>query len=352
LKIDLTVAVTGMNARPDNPGPGVAVARCLKEAPEFAGRIIGLGYDALDPGLYLREYCDAAYMLPYPSAGDEAFITSLKTIHGVEKIDIILPCLDAELPGMVRLTPLFDEMGIRYLLPTPEQLRLRNKDRLPELARHAGIHCPEIKPVSNAGFFYQCQEEGWSYPLVVKGLFYGAHIAHNAEEAAEAFREIAAQWGYPVLVQRLVEGEECNLSAVCDGKGGMLGEVMMKKMAVTDKGKAWSGVSIFDQTLYDASAALIRAINWSGPLEVEVMRDDKGHYQLIEINPRFPAWIYLSVGVGRNLPLLLLQLILGHRMKEPPAARPGVLFIRHAVETIVSQDEFEAVIMKGGQQLD
>lgn len=350
--IDLTVAITGMNARADNPGPGVAVARCLRDAKEFTGRIIGLGYDALDPGLYLREYCDAAYLLPYPSAGDEAFMTSLRAIHEIEKIDIVLPCLDAELPGMVRLTPQFDEMGIRYLLPTPEQLRLRNKDRLPELARHAGIQCPEIKAVTHSGFFHQCQEEGWSYPMVVKGLFYGAHIVHNADQAADAFREIAAQWGYPVLVQRLVEGEEYNLTAVCDGSGQMLGEVMMKKMAVTDKGKAWSGVSIFDQTLYDASAALIRAINWRGPLEVEVMRDNTGHYQLIEINPRFPAWIYLSAGVGRNLPLILLQLILERDIPELPAARPGVLFIRHAVENIVQQSEFEAVIMNGGQQLN
>jgi len=350
--IDITVAITGMNARADNPGPGVAVARCLRDAQEFTGRIIGLGYDALDPGLYLREYCDSAYLLPYPSAGDEAFMTSLRAIHQEEKIDVILPCLDAELPGMVRLTPQLHEMGIRYLLPTPEQLRLRNKDRLPELARHAGIHCPEIKTVTHSGFFYQCQEEGWSYPMVVKGLFYGAHIVHNADQAADAFREIAAQWGYPVLVQRLVEGEEYNLTAVCDGSGNMLGEVMMKKMAVTDKGKAWSGVSIFDQTLYDASAALIKAINWRGPLEVEVMRDNTGHYQLIEINPRFPAWIYLSAGVGRNLPLMLLQLILGQALAELPAVRPGVLFIRHAIENIVQQSEFEAVIMNGGRRLN
>ena len=346
-----TVAITGMNAQPDNPGPGVSVARCLKESPEFSGRIIGLGYDALDPGLYLREYCDAAYMLPYPSAGDEAFIKSLKAIHEVEGIDVIIPCLDAELPGMVRLTPQFDEMGIRYLMPTAGQLQLRNKDRLPELADHAGIQCPEIKSVSQVGFFYNCQEEGWSYPLVVKGLFYGASIVDSADEAADAFREIAAQWGYPVLVQRLVEGEEYNLTAVCDGSGNMLGEVMMKKMAVTDKGKAWAGVSVFDQTLYDASAALISAINWRGPLEVEVMRDTQGRYQLIEINPRFPAWIYLSVGVGRNLPLLLLQLILDQVTGELPDAQPGVLFIRHAVETIVPQAEFESVIMNGGQHL-
>ena len=186
---------------------------------------------------------------------------------------------------------------------------------------------------------------------MVKGLFYGATIVDSADEAADAFREIAAQWGYPVLVQRLVEGEEYNLTAVCDGSGRMLGEVMMKKMAVTDKGKAWAGVSIFDQILYDASAALIKAINWRGPLGVEVMRDHQGRYQLIEINPRYPVWIYLSLGVGRNLPLLLLQLILGQTTGELQEPQPGVLFIRHAIEKIVPQSAFESVIMNGGQHL-
>jgi len=114
-----------------------------------------------------------------------------------------------------------------------------------------------------------------------------------------------------VVVQEMVKGEEYNLSAVGDGEGNLLGPVMMKKMAVTDKGKAWSGISIDDQPLLEASAALAKAIKWRGPLEVEVMRDQQGHYQLIEINPRFPAWIYLSVGVGRNLPLTLLQLAMG-----------------------------------------
>ena len=32
MTVDITVAVTGMNALPDNPGPGLAVARCLREA--------------------------------------------------------------------------------------------------------------------------------------------------------------------------------------------------------------------------------------------------------------------------------------------------------------------------------
>ena len=348
---DITVAISGMNARPDNPGPGLAVARCLRESSDFHGRIIGLGYDGLDPGLYLGEICDAGYILPYPSSGDEALMEALRSIQYKENIDFFIPCLDAELPGIVRLKPLLNDMGICVFLPDQEQLRLRNKDRLKELADHAGIDCPETKSITSMDFFEKCEKKGWPFPFVVKGLFYDAEVVNSVSEASSAFRRIAAVWGFPVLVQKYVKGEEINLSAVGDGEGNILGAVMMKKMAVTSKGKAWAGISISDHVLYDASAALVKAIKWRGPLEVEVMRSRDGVYRLIEINPRFPAWIYLSAGVGRNLPLTLLQLAIGKRIPEFAETRTGILFIRYAEETITTIEEFEAVMMKGGHSL-
>lgn len=343
----LTVAVTGMNAKPDNPGPGLAVSRCLTESADFNGRVIGLSYDPLDPGLYLKSYCDAGYLMPYPSAGDEAFLERLSVIHENEHIDILLPCLDSELPGMIRLKHEIERMGIKTFLPDADQLRLRNKDKLPELAEYAGLDCPDIKAITSAKFFYDCQQQGWSYPLVVKGLFYDAIVVYNAEQGIDAFRKIAAEWGYPVLVQKFVKGQEYNLTAVGDGEGNMLGAVSMKKMALTDKGKAWAGVTIHDETLYQASAQLIERIKWRGPLEVEVLKDGKGRYQLLEINPRFPAWIYLSHGVGRNLPMALLALAQGKTPPEFADIQSGIMFIRYAQEFIVPISEFEEFIVTG-----
>ena len=46
------VAVSGINAV-DNPGPGVAVARSLKEDEELAVQVAGLAYDAMEPGIYM-----------------------------------------------------------------------------------------------------------------------------------------------------------------------------------------------------------------------------------------------------------------------------------------------------------
>ncbi|MCW8933637.1 MAG: ATP-grasp domain-containing protein [Gammaproteobacteria bacterium] len=343
----LTVAITGMNAKPDNPGPGLAVSRCLTESDNFSGRVIGLSYDALDPGLYLKDYCDVGYLLPYPSSGDDAFLERLTEIHEKEHIDVFIPCLDAELPSIIRLNSVINEMGIKTFLPTAEQFRLRNKDKLVELSKLAGIDCPRIEAISNTQFFYECQDDNWTFPLVVKGLFYDAKIVYNPEEAIIAFKSIAAEWGFPVLVQEFVKGGEYNLTAVGDGEGNMIGAVMMKKMAVTDKGKAWAGVTVLDNKLYEASHQLIKALNWRGPLEVEVLKDTKGNYNLLEINPRFPAWIYLSHGVNRNLPMALIKLAMNETPPDYEDLKPGILFIRYAQEVIVPMSKFENLVVNG-----
>lgn len=336
-----------MNARPDNPGPGMAVAHCLREAAGFDGRIVGLGYEALDPGVHLSRYCDAGYLLPYPSSGDETFLDRIRMIQDREQIDALIPCLDAELPGVTRLAGRLQSMGISTFVPSPDQLELRNKDRLEELAGHAGISTPETKAVTDREFFHNSGREGWHYPFVVKGIFYDAEIVKSAEQGIAAFDRISAHWGLPVLVQRFMSGEEVNLTAVGDGHGRLLGAVMMKKMALTDKGKAWAGISIEDDTLYRASTALAAATRWKGPLEVEVMREPDGTYQLIEINPRFPAWVYLTAGSGRNVLEVLLQLMRGETPEDRGFAPAGKIYIRYAEDAVIPLAEYESVVMNG-----
>ncbi len=182
---------------------------------------------------------------------------------------------------------------------------------------------------------------------MVKGLFYDAIIVNNTAQAKSAFRKIASEWGFPVLVQKFVKGQEYNLTALGDGNGNMIGAVMMKKLALTDKGKAWAGVSINDRELFEASERLIGAINWRGPLEVEVIKDNQGKYHLLEINPRFPAWIYLSQGVNRNLPSALMALAQDKPLPEFGEIQSGIMFIRYAHEVIVPIEEFEKYVVSG-----
>ena len=114
------------------------------------------------------------------------------------------------------------------LLPRRQQLRRRDKDRLPALAAAAGVATPPVQCLGDERFFDHCGADGWDYPLVVKGACYDAYVVHSAQEARQRYRQMVANWGYPVLVQKFVHGDEINLTALGDGSGTMIGEVMMR----------------------------------------------------------------------------------------------------------------------------
>ncbi len=344
------VAITGMNNRPDNPGPGYATARCLREHEEFAGDIIGLGYDVLDGGLYHPDICSSSYLLPWPSSGEAALLLRLQQIHQENPFDVLIPCLDSELVAFSRLAPALADSGIHTLLPEPSLVGRRDKDRLPELCQAAAVSTPAIRHLTHPHFFLDCEREGWSYPLVVKGRFYDAVVASNATMATAAFHKLAGEWGLPILAQQYIAGQEFNICALGDGEGNSLGMVMMRKRALTEKGKAWAGTTIEHPLLEAIAQRLIEQLRWPGPMEIEMICDSQGKFHLLEINPRFPAWVYLTHGAGCNLPARLLQYI-SHGRCATEKARSGMTFIRYAEEQIVPMAELEAMTVNGSRIL-
>ena len=76
----LKIGVSGIN-NIDNPGPGIGVARSLKEDSGLDVRILGLAYDAMDPGLYMDWVVDKGFLLPYPSGSGEEILARLFEIR-------------------------------------------------------------------------------------------------------------------------------------------------------------------------------------------------------------------------------------------------------------------------------
>jgi carbamoyl-phosphate synthase large subunit len=346
-KLTETVAVTGMNAT-DNPAPGVAVARALRAEPAFAGQIIGLGYDTLDPGFYAEGLLDGGAILPYPSAGREALRDQLHRVSAEMGIDVLVPTLDSELRAVLALAPELERAGTRTFLPSLDSLERASKAQLPKLADSGRIAIPPSEPILSAEAVGKLGSK-FGYPLVVKGIYYGATIAHNEADATAAFHRFAAQWGLPIIVQKFIPGEEYNVAALGDGKGNMAGAVAMRKTMLTDKGKGWCGVAIDNDHLTALTERVIGELDWRGPLEVEILRDAHSEeYYVIEINPRFPAWIYLSAGAGLNLPFLAVLLALGIPLPDPlPKYRAGTMFVRIAIDQISDLATYEQLSTSG-----
>ena len=343
-KTKMTVAISGINAV-DNPGPGIGIARSLKEDPELDVQVIGLAYDALEPGVYMDWLIDKSYVIPYPSGGGEGFLERLRYIHDECGLNCIIPNLDAELPVYIRYAEELDKLGIRLMVPTMSQFKLRSKDRLPELAKAMKIRVPPTRVVQTDEQFATSLSE-FGMPVIVKGVFYEAYTAHTTNEAYGHYRSLAAKWGFPIIVQQLVKGDELNVVGVGDGNGKSLGAVAMKKMSITSLGKVWSAVSVRNEAMLLAAENFVEVHRWNGPFELECIVSDDELY-LIEINPRFPAWTYFATGTGVNLPSRMLRRLFGLPVGELPSYAAGKMFMRYTYEIVTVLDRFRQVVTQG-----
>lgn len=346
----MKIAVTGLNAT-DNPGPGVPVIRSIKDAKEFNGSIIGLAYDSLDPGLYMEGLVEKSYIIPYPSGGLEPLLERIRHIHEKERLDLIIPTLDSELYGFVKLQTKLNQMGIRLFLPTLEQLNIRAKDNLFKFCEDNQIKVPKNFLVSSLHDLYTLSSK-IKYPAVVKGIFYDAYIVNNFDEAQHSLNKLSAKWGYPIIIQEYLKGNEFNVVGLGDGTGRTVGAVPMRKLYITDKGKGWAGITIDDKTLIDLSKKIIEKTKWRSGLELEYIKSSEtGEYFLLEINPRFPAWVYLAPSAGQNLAYALVKLAYGEPVETFSSFKVGTIFVRSSWDLISDIKTFEQIAAHGEMSL-
>ncbi|HNW99258.1 MAG TPA: ATP-grasp domain-containing protein [Bacteroidales bacterium] len=341
----ITIAVTGLNAT-DNPGPGIPVIRALKESEYFDARIIGLAYELLEPGIYMHNLIDKTYRIPYPSAGTESITERLKYINEKENINVLIPNFDAELFSFIKLEAVLKEMGIQTFLPTAGQFEERSKINLEAFGMKYDLKVPSSKII------YSIKEiknlsSSFDFPVVVKGRYYDAFIAYEPQQVISFFNNISAKWGLPVIIQQYINGSEYNVIALGDGKGNTIGAVPMRKQYITDKGKAWAGIAVNEQELLKMTHDIIRKTKWRGALELELMKTKDNEFHMLEINPRIPAWVYLAVGAGQNIPEALVKLAINDEVKPFTDFKAGKMFIRYSWDMIVDIKEFEKISTQG-----
>jgi len=338
-KKPIVIAVTGLNAI-DSPGPGVAVIRALRDGIKDPIRIIGLAYESLEPGIYMDGICDKTYQISYPAAGAEVLYQSIKFIHDKENIDVIIPNFDAELYNFITIAPRLQSLGIHSFLPSFDMFDARDKLNLYAFGKKHDLLVPKDKAIYSVYELNQIGED-FGYPLVVKGKFYEAVVAYTLEQAQKAFYKISGKWGLPIIVQQFINGTEVNIAALGDGEGNAVSIIPMKKMYITDKGKAWAGITLEDDALLDLAKKFVAATKWRGGFEIEIMKTANDELYIMEINPRFPAWIYLSAGAGQNQPAALVKIALGEKVEPFTTYDVGKLFIRYSWDHIVDVSNFQ-----------
>ena len=344
-RLDVTVAVTGLNAI-DSPGPGIGVIRAIRDDKNLRARIIGLSYESLEPGVYMHDIVDKSYQIPYPKAGRDQLRNRLQNIHSKEKLDVIIPNFDAELHHFIRLTPTLQNWGIHTYLPTLEQLAMVDKMHLHQFGAKHGFLVPKTEFLTDKTDIKTLKHD-FDFPMVIKGNLYEAYVAYNEGQIASYYDRLNAKWGLPVIIQEFIKGTEIDIAGLGDGQGNLIGAIPMRKLYITDKGKGWSGVVLGDQHLIEMTEKFITDSKWKGGFELELMSTEKGKIYIMEINPRFPAWVYTTAAAGQNLPAALVKLAIGLHVAPYENYQVRKMFIRYSWDLITDISEFEQITTSG-----
>jgi carbamoyl-phosphate synthase large subunit len=339
------VAVTGLEGR-DNPYPGVSIARALRAARGDAVGIVGLSYEPTLTGNYRADLFDRVYTTPLPGDPAATLLRRILEIHAECPIDVLIPALDSELALFTSHRDLLGEHGIRLVVPSPQAVKARYKQRLFEWARSHSIPSPRTEVVTKPETFWE--QESWSFPCFLKGPLADAVRVRSLPEAVAVYHRLVGRWGYPVLAQEPVVGTEVDVCAVVDPSGTTAGSICIQKTVLSRAGKG-IGAEVLDcPEALAAAEEVIAALCWEGPLEVEMIREaSSGRFFLLEVNARFPAWIGMCPQAGLNLPDLLLRIALGEPLPEDRQARPGTRFLRGSRTTITDVGRLGELLSTG-----
>jgi carbamoyl-phosphate synthase large subunit len=337
------VLVTGLHAV-DNPSPGVSVARCLRHE---GVRVIGLCYEPTDTGAYVDGLFDRVYRMPRIEADPQAYLQRLHAVAAATGAGALLPTLDPEVAFLAGQERWLEQHGLRALLPTPSAAAQAAKWAIAEPGRTAGFRVPTLRTARTLDEALRAAEF-IGFPVMVKGAFYEAHRAEQADEIPALFRALAGRWGLPVLVQAQAIGAEIVAACLCDRPGRLRRWIAMRKFGMNEQGTTWCGVTFRNDSFFTACERLLEILQWSGPCEVEAKIDESsGMLTLLELNTRFPSWIGIATEVGSNLPFDLIRLLRGEPLDVDPGFRTGLVMVRQHHDRTIPLSRFVDVAVGG-----
>jgi carbamoyl-phosphate synthase large subunit len=164
----LTIAVSGLS-RGESVQPGPAVINSIRRAYP-AIKIVGLSYDPFESGLYSThaDHVDAAYLMPYPTKGPSILLERLDEIGKTCPLDMIVPCLDTEIPNYIELHAELKQRGIKLPLVTQTMFNRRDKQNLAKLGKAAKVRVPRTEIADTLEDLRDCCG-AIGFPVFVKG---------------------------------------------------------------------------------------------------------------------------------------------------------------------------------------
>ena len=333
------VAITGFEGL-DVSGPGLSIARALKSQYADADILLALTSDAVASAGAMGEATDAVANLPsLLESGSEA-VDHILALNKSTPIRALIPGNNDHARLFATSADGLAKFGIGTFLPAAAAF-----DRLaPQAMRDAFGDLP-IEVMSNGTFAsvaaaLECSEI-LSFPTMI--------IARGQR------RVVATASDFRSHLQRLDRGSATEVRAIpadvsagyriaCLAENGEVGPLVITRiLGNTAAGAVAASTVIDDPELNKLAARIVRALEWTGPLELELRRShDSGLFRLLWAECSLPDWSMLTHWAGCNLAGALLKRIDTGRLPDLGAARPGTIAARCTYEMVLPAEAHRA----------
>jgi carbamoyl-phosphate synthase large subunit len=245
-----------------------------------------------------------------------------------DSIDVVVSTVDVELPPLAARR---DDLG-GATLAAPSVATLEVTLDKWELAQRCAplLRVPVTRLLNADGIGLR-----WTFPVIVKPRR-GAG-SRGVRLVPDRASLTAMEPDEALIIQEHLPGDEFSVDVLADNDGNVVAAVPRTRTRV-DSGVSIAGRTVHDEALESTAAAVARAIGLRGVANVQLRRDTEGVPALLEVNPRFPGALPLTIAAGVDLPSLALDLALGRDIPRT-IEFTDVANVRYLEDIFLSPDE-------------
>jgi carbamoyl-phosphate synthase large subunit len=259
--------------------------------------------DGWASGLYLVEASRRRIVEPGRSA---EFVDGIIGLIESDSLDVVISTVDVELPALARRR---DELAPAALAaPSLETLEIA-LDKFVLAERCAPLlRVPETALLNDAGV-----ARDWTFPVIIKPRqgagSRGVHLIQSRDDL------VAVGTDESIIIQEHLPGDEYSVDVIAGADGNVIAAVPRTRTRV-DSGVSIAGQTVHSVELESTAAAVAQAIGLVGVANVQLRYDSAGVPALLEVNPRFPGAMPLTIAAGVDMPSLALDLAVGRALPE------------------------------------
>lgn len=323
---DISVLITAAGS-PSSPG----FIQCLKNNGERSIRIIGTD---MKNDATISQMVDVLRIVPPASAPN--YIDVLLKVCEEEKVDILMPGISLELPGLQKRKKEFERIGTKVSVSDGEGLLIANdKIRLYRYMREKGFQLPEFRVIESINDFeLACKSIGYPKKAICVKIkdgsgSRGVRLIDPQKSRFDVFAGEKPNSFYTtyedmlsilkeakvfpeLMIMELLPGMEYSVDLLADH--GKVLYMVGRESNIINASIPLEATLKKNEEAYDLSQRIVESLCLDGNVDLDFKFDANGHPQLMEINPRIAATLSVIAAGGVNLFYLRIKQLLGEEL--------------------------------------